>query len=243
MKKLILKLFIFTSLLLVACNNNTNNNQNETENTSPNEEISQNFSSSFKSGERLSYEEYVTKYGDDYNNQLEMDLYIDENNENYGGTSELNDNNLLATFSTPLKSSSDERVNNIEIVCDRLNDFILKPNEIFSYNNVTGPFGPADGFEEAPIILSNGKKDESYGGGVCQLSSTLYNVVKNIKNLDITERHHHSAPVTYVPKGEDATVSLQSGKDFKFVNNTGYSIKFKANCDDKQVTVSAYKET
>ena len=90
-------------------------------------------------------------------------------------------------------------------------------------------------------MLSDGSKDKGYGGGVCQLSSTLYNVVKNIDNVEITERHHHSAPVEYVPEGEDATVSLQSNLDFKFVNNNDFAIRFEANCSNGEVSVKAYK--
>lgn len=184
--------------------------------------------------ERLSYEEYVKKY----ENSISSEKNFLNNDSSFGNEFQ---SNLLASYSTPLQNSSDERINNIEIVCDRLNDYILKPKETFSYNNVVGPFGPSDGFEEAPILLSDGTKKDGYGGGVCQLSSTLYNVVKNIQNIDITERHHHSVPVSYVPEGEDATVSLQSNLDFKFVNNNNYSILFKATCDGKNVNVWTYK--
>ena len=61
--------------------------------------------------------------------------------------------------------------------------------------------------------------------------------------MEITERHHHSAPVAYVPKGEDATISLQRGVDFKFVNNNSYSIRFEAKCENGKVIVSAFKES
>ena len=105
-----------------------------------------------------------------------------------------------------------------------------------------GPYGQSDGFEEATILLSDGSKTEGYGGGVCQLSSTLYNVVKNIDNIEITERHNHSAPVAYVSEGQDATVSLQSGLDFKFVNQNDYAIRFKAECINNEVSVTAFKE-
>ena len=70
----------------------------------------------------------------------------------------------------------------------------------------------------------------------------LYNVVKNMENIEITERHNHSAPVAYVPEGQDATVSLQSGLDFKFVNNNNYAIRFEATCSNGNVTVKAFKE-
>lgn len=151
------------------------------------------------------------------------------------------DPNLLAEYSTSLGSSSKERVNNLKIVCDRLNNFILNPGETFSYNDVCGPYGESDGFLEAPILLSDGTKENGFGGGVCQLSSTLYNVVKNIDNIEITEHHHHSAKVSYVPENQDATISLQSGLDFKFVNNNSFPIRFESTCANWNVNVSAYK--
>lgn len=173
---------------------------------------------------KISYHDYVEK--------VEEEVVEEEKEES---------DRLLATYSTSLQGSSEERVNNIEIVCSRLNDYILEPNATFSYNSTTGPFGPEDGFEEAPILLSDGSTSEGYGGGVCQLSSTLYNVVKNIENIAITERHHHSKPVSYVPENEDATVSIQSNLDFQFINHNDYPIQFKTQCADNQVTVWAYQ--
>lgn len=150
-------------------------------------------------------------------------------------------NEALASYSTPLGSSTDERINNLDIVCKRLNNFILKSGETFSYNDVCGPYGPSDGFEEATILLSDGTEDKGYGGGVCQLSSTLYNVVANIPNMEIVERHHHSTAVSYVPKNQDATVSLQSNLDFKFKNNNKFDVRFVAVCGDGEVKVEAYR--
>lgn len=230
MKKQLLFSILLTSFLLASCKNitdeNSSINDNNTENLEnfENNEISLNNNSQNKNVEtqRTSYEEY----------QARLNNNIDNNQIS---------NALLATYSTSLGSSSDERVNNLEIVCDRLNNYILEPGETFSYNEVVGPFGEDDGFKKAPIMMKDGTKKDGYGGGVCQLSSTLYNVVKNIENVNITERHHHSAPVSYVPKGEDATISLQSNLDFKFTNNTNYNIQFKAKCENNEVTVWAYK--
>lgn len=233
MKQTNLLIMLIITVSLIGCsNNNSKNDAQNLSNESNNYSQKQSIPTPIHE-ERLSYEEYVEKYQAPSNSSQTNDTEL--------STEDIHDDNLLATYSTPLKNSSDERVNNIEIVCERLNNFILNPKETFSYNNTVGPYGPSDGFEEAPILLSDGTKKDGYGGGVCQLSSTLYNVVKNIKNVDITERHHHSAPVSYVPEGEDATVSLQSNLDFKFVNNTNYSIQFKASCDDNNVTVWAYK--
>ncbi len=154
---------------------------------------------------------------------------------------ETQDNNKLASFTTPILTTDPNRYHNITIVRDRLNGYVLQNDEVFSFNKVCGPYGKDDGFKEATILLSNGKSDKGYGGGVCQLSTTLYNAVKNL-NIDITERHHHSVPVAYVKGNEDATVSLQSNLDFKFKNTSGKPLTFKTTSTEKSLTVSVYAQ-
>ena len=78
------------------------------------------------------------------------------------------------------------------------------------------------------------------GGGLCQVSSTLYNAVLKVSNLKIVERHSHSKQVYYVPKGKDAAVAYGS-YDFKFKNNTGNSIKIKASNTASNVTIKLLK--
>lgn len=145
------------------------------------------------------------------------------------------------TYTSPILTSDPDRYHNITLVRDRLNGFVLDDNETFSFNEVCGPYGPEDGFKEATILLSNGEKDESYGGGVCQLSSTLYNAVKKA-DVKIIERHNHSKPVAYVPKNQDATVSLQSGLDFKFKNVSGKKLRFESSSTTDSLTVNVYEE-
>lgn len=237
MKIFFLMIILLASLFLTSCEKN--NTENDTNKIIPNNQTESGNSSDLKTA-KISYNDYVKQYGNVDNN-----INLDEETKEDLPTKELVTDipaNQLSTYSTPLLASSKERINNIEIVCDRLNDFILEPNATFSYNDVAGPYGPSDGFEEATILLSDGSKSKGFGGGVCQLSSTLYNVVKNIDNIEITERHHHSAPVAYVPKNEDATISLQSNLDFKFVNNNAFPIRFKAKCANGYVTVTAFKE-
>lgn len=249
MKYILLAMALLTSLFLTSCQNNQN--YENVPNTSGNS--SQDTNNPNQNTERLSYYDYVQQYKN-VDKSLD-DNYKDNksnyNNENTDDNKDIDINEIipettnnaskLASYSTPLKGSTKSRINNIEIVCKRLNGFILKPGETFSYNNTVGPYGPSDGFKEATILLSDGSHTKGYGGGVCQLSSTLYNVVKNIENIEITERHHHSAPVSYVPKNQDATISLQSNLDFKFVNNNSYGIRFEATCLNGNVNVSAYK--
>lgn len=249
MKYILLAMALLTSLFLTSCQNNPNDEN--VPNTSGNS--SQDTNNPNQNTERLSYDDYVQQYKNvdksiddsykdnksNYNNETTDDNKTIDINEIIPETT--NNASKLASYSTPLKGSTKDRINNIEIVCKRLNGFILKPGKTFSYNDTVGPYGPSDGFKEATILLSDGTHTKGYGGGVCQLSSTLYNVVKNIENVEITERHHHSAPVSYVPKNQDATISLQSNLDFKFVNNNSYGIRFEATCLNGNVNVSAYK--
>lgn len=235
MKLIFLVTILLATLSLTSCGNNENisKNSNITTNEPPySEPLGK------QNSERISYKQYIEKYNlenENMENTQNTDDVVEEQMENIPA-------NQLATFSTPLLSSPPERINNLKIVCERLNNYILEPNETFSYNNVTGPFGKDDGFQEATILLSDGSKTKGYGGGVCQLSSTLYNVVKNIENIDIIERHNHSSPVAYVPENEDATVSLQSDLDFKFMNNNDYPIRFEAVCSNDKVLVKAFKD-
>ena len=240
-KKLII--IALASLLLTACgkNNNTSENEVPLDNnyysrlSNENLPIERSIISDNNSGDIKINEPYGEARKDYIAGEFENDeiLAIDKNTQN-GKKS-------LATFTTKILTSDPNRYHNITIVRDRLNGYVLKNNETFSFNNVCGPYGKDDGFKEATILLSNGKEDKGYGGGVCQLSSTLYNAVKNL-DIDITERHHHSTPVAYVPKDEDATVSLQSDLDFKFKNVSGKNLKFEASSTENSLTVSVYEE-
>lgn len=159
----------------------------------------------------------------------------DETNENHDYI------HLVGTYTSPILTSDNNRYTNIQIVATRLDGHILEPSQTFSYNQVCGPYGQDDGFLEAEILLSDGTTEKGFGGGVCQLSSTLYNAVKNL-NVEITEHHHHSKPVAYVPVNQDATVSLQSNLDFKFKNNYNGNLLFETYCDPAHLTVNVYLE-
>ena len=139
-------------------------------------------------------------------------------------------------------TTDSNRYNNISIVANRLNEYELPAGSEFSFNEVCGPYGQSDGFLEAKILLSDGTETEGFGGGVCQLSSTLYNAVKDL-DVTITEHHHHSAPVAYVPTNQDATVSLQSNLDFKFKNDYSSTLIFKTTYDPNNLSVSVYLDT
>lgn len=141
----------------------------------------------------------------------------------------------LATFNSSYKSSSANRAYNVELAASKVNGVILANGAEFSYNDVVGNANAANGFKMA-TVYSGGKVTEGVGGGVCQVSSTLYCAVLR-SDLEVTERHNHSLPISYVPGGQDATVAYDI-LDFRFKNNTGAPIKIVASCSNRTVTVS-----
>jgi len=133
----------------------------------------------------------------------------------------------LASFSTVFDTSNENNANrgeNIRLASQKINGKILAPGETFSFNEVVGPRTVESGYKAAHAY-SNGEVVDEVGGGVCQVSSTLYNAVLRA-DLKVTERVNHMFTVGYVELGMDATVSY-GGVDFKFVNNTEWPIKIE----------------
>lgn len=131
----------------------------------------------------------------------------------------------IQKFSTRYDASNYSRSKNLEIAASKINGTVLMPGEIFSFNNVVGERTVAEGYQNAKIY-SNGQVVDGLAGGICQISSTLYNVVL-LSNLEIVERYNHSFTTSYVAAGRDATV-VYGIKDFKFKNNRNYPIKIEA---------------
>ncbi|MES2464071.1 MAG: VanW family protein [Armatimonadota bacterium] len=121
-------------------------------------------------------------------------------------------------FTTHYGSSSSNRRHNIELATSHINGKILAPGETFSYNDIVGPRTPRLGFRDAPTY-QDGQVVPGPGGGICQVSTTLYNAVLRSPGITVVERSHHSMPVHYVPAGCDATVAY-GAIDFKFRNDT-----------------------
>lgn len=130
----------------------------------------------------------------------------------------------LSSYNTTYNITNKERTNNLKLAANKINNIIISPGQEFSYNTVVGARTIEAGYKESKIY-SNGKVIDGIGGGVCQISSTLYNAVF-LANLNITERHNHQFLTSYVPAGRDATVSY-GYKDFKFINNRTYPIKIE----------------
>ncbi len=145
----------------------------------------------------------------------------------------------IANYTSTLYDNSQNRMFNIQKAIDILNDTVIPSGSEFSFNNTIGPMGEENGYKKANGFDANGKVIQVPAGGMCQVSSTLYNVAL-LTNMEITERHPHSRRVYYVPQDKDATIYYPS-LDLKFINNTGYDIKIKATTDNYSVTISFNK--
>ena len=143
--------------------------------------------------------------------------------------------NNLGTFTSYYKESNVNRSTNVKLASQKINGVILLPGEEFSYNKVVGERTFENGFKEASVYTSSGVVN-GLGGGICQVSSTLYNSVL-LANLEIVERRNHRYAVSYVPLGTDATVAYGS-IDFRFKNNRKYPIKLIASSVNGVCTVS-----
>lgn len=144
--------------------------------------------------------------------------------ENYG---------MITQARTNASSSSSNRLNNIRLALQLINGTCLKPGETFSFNEVVGERTKARGFKEA-TAYSSGEVTEQVGGGICQVSTTLFNAAVKA-DLEIVERHNHSLTVSYVEKGKDAAVNWGS-QDLRFKNNTDDDIYICCYLtDDKRV--------
>lgn len=144
---------------------------------------------------------------------------------------------ILSSFKTSYNMQKTARMNNIKLAVKSIEGFILPPGEIFSFNQVVGPRTRERGYEEADVILNN-KLVPDLGGGVCQVSSTLYNAVLQAE-LEILERHPHSLLIRYVEPGLDAAV-VYGSKDFSFCNNSDGHLLLKSTAENGQVVFKIY---
>lgn len=146
----------------------------------------------------------------------------------------------IANFSTKIKNKKDtNRQQNITITCNALNNTIVNSGSTFSFCDTVGQATSDKGYREANIIVE-GEEIKGLGGGNCQISSTLYNAVLACKELEVTERHPHSAPVPYIEQGKDAAVSY-GAHDFKFKNNSDSTIKILAENTPDNITIRLIK--
>jgi len=143
----------------------------------------------------------------------------------------------LAHFSTWFNSGEINRSANLRLAAKTLNGTMIKPGEIVSFNQLIGPRTAETGFNEALVIIG-GKFVPGVGGGICQVSTTLYNAWL-LAGLGIVERHQHNMAVAYVPPGRDATVSY-GGPDFRFQNTTESPVYIRAITSGGIITINVY---
>lgn len=128
---------------------------------------------------------------------------------------------ILGECITRFEAGSAARANNIALAAGKIDGVLVKPAEVFSFNSVLGAVDEKNGYLKAPVI-SDGQLVDDFGGGVCQVSTTLYGAAL-LSGFEIVERYPHSKPVKYVPPGLDVTVS-EGQKDFRFKNNLGRAV-------------------
>lgn len=146
---------------------------------------------------------------------------------------------VLGTFTTSFATSGSSRSANVRNGCALINGTTLYPGDEFSTYEAVSPFSTANGYYMAGSYL-NGQVVDSLGGGICQVSTTLYNAVL-LSELEVTERHNHSMIVTYVDPSADAAIAESAGKDFRFVNNTEAPVYIEGTTtDDKHITFTIY---
>lgn len=164
-------------------------------------------------------------------NQLEKRNFKDillqvENIKPYIAYEEIKDiDDVISDFHTVFSLKDQNRSHNIKLACSKLDGRILKPGEAFSMNETLGPRNIESGYKEAPVIFKN-ELVQGTGGGICQVTTTLYDTVLLAK-MDILERSPHSMPLGYVKPGQDATIA-EGSIDFKFINSKDYPVCISA---------------
>ncbi len=143
----------------------------------------------------------------------------------------------LASYITWYKVAEIDRSHNLTRAANLINGSIVRPGKEFSFNKTVGPRTLATGFRDAPVIVGD-TLEPGLGGGICQVSSTLYNACL-LAGLDIVERHNHGLAVSYVPLGLDATVAY-GASDFRFKNNTDYPVYIRVLAGGGKLSINIY---
>lgn len=149
-------------------------------------------------------------------------------------------NTKLSSFSSDFTTSPYGRSTNITLATDCINGTLIMPGQSFSFNGKVGQRTSAKGYQPAPVDIGT-KVGTDYGGGICQVSTSLYNTVMRA-NIKSTVRNHHSIPSTYVPLGMDATVDWPS-LDYQFTNTLAYPIFIESMVKNKVLTFNIYSNS
>jgi len=143
----------------------------------------------------------------------------------------------LASHETEFNKKEEGRSTNISLAAQSINGKVVQPGETFSFNETVGPTIERRGYKKG-VIYIQGEKSEGFGGGVCQVSTTLHNAATEA-GMTILERHDHSLPVGYAKSGEEAATSF-GGIDFKFKNDKPYPVIIKSSTNDGKLIVSIH---
>jgi vancomycin resistance protein YoaR len=143
---------------------------------------------------------------------------------------------LWSGYATSLKGRSPEQRHNASLAGRYINGFIIPPNGIFSFNELVGARNRGKGYDAAPFLNAAGLLEETSGGGICQLASTIYNAGL-LGGLEVIERHPHSRSVLHVPPGRDATIASWR-KDLKLRNPFPHPLLVKVSTDNDRLIVS-----
>ncbi len=197
-----------------------------------------------KSGIKLKSDELTATLTSSLSGQLSKDIIIEapmEETKAAVTAEQLKSiDTKIVAYATNFAGSAAGRANNIKLATKTVNGTLLMPGEVFSFNGVVGPRTAQKGYMEAGVIIGN-KFDSGIGGGICQVSSTLYNAVLR-GGLNALERRNHSLPVGYLERGMDATVDYGS-IDFKFKNTTDYPIYIEGVINDTNVGFNLYSSS
>ena len=213
----IILIIALLSFILTGCSNN--NVQNEEENVA-------------------NSQTYNSEKTSSSSNNIKNNTSNAENSTNIIKKSSV-DEKEIASYSTPIQIDDNNRDKNMELSAKKINGTIIKKGEEFSFNKIVGSPTEEKGYEKAGVFV-NGKKVKGYGGGNCQVSTTIYNVAKKVKGIKITERHEHGKEDGYVKKGDDATVAYNS-LDLKFKNNTDSDLKLLVEVTNNKVIAKILK--
>ena len=144
----------------------------------------------------------------------------------------------ISRATTTLLDKSENRLKNIRLAAKSINAYILKPGEVFSFNKIVGKRTAERGYLPAATIIEGEKKDD-FGGGVCQLASTVYQAAESAE-LEIIERHNHQKDVGYTAPGTDAAVNYGT-LDMKFKNSTDSSLMIAVLIGENSVIAEIFK--
>ncbi len=145
----------------------------------------------------------------------------------------------LAEYTSTYASSNKTRTENLKVSADKINDICIPDGNVFSFNQTVGKRTVTAGYESAKVI-KDGEFVDGLGGGVCQVSSTIFECVLRA-NVEIVARTNHTLEIGYVPLGGDATVQWNS-KDFKFKNTLGTDLRLKMTCSGGKLSCSVWSK-